>query len=236
MAQTLGFRCMRTALAASLSIGASSGAVGLPGPAGVLLALEAGNLRFATAPEPHLPRKAASPPPAPLAAVLSCAEARVPAERIFDLAPGELFVVHSAGAVADRSALAGLEYAAQVLRVPLLVVMGHASCDIVESAAEGRSRARGPNADYVAASIRPALQRAAATPGADPVKAAILATVEQVVNDALGRSGALSRLVHGGSLQLVGAYFDPSTGHVTFSAPVGSAAIGTARYSAVRGR
>lgn len=235
MARTFTYPYLRAALAAVLTTGLSAGVSGAPEPAAALFALKAGNVRFANtegeAPSGATPRMSIKGG-SPLAAVLSCAEARVPAERVFDVAPGDLFVVHAAGAVADRSALASLEYAAQHLRVPLLVVMGHASCDIVRSAARERAEGRGPNFDYVAAAIRPAVERAAAKGDADPARAAVLASVEQVVNDTLKQSAALRRLVQDGSLQIVGAYYEPSSGHVTFSAPVGAASLGTTQHVA----
>lgn len=67
----------------------------------------------------------------PYAAILSCADSRVPPELVFDAAEGDLFVVRLAGNFASTEALASLEYAVHVLQVPLLMVMGHSHCGAI---------------------------------------------------------------------------------------------------------
>jgi carbonic anhydrase len=59
----------------------------------------------------------------PFAMVLSCADSRVPPEVVFNVGLGDLFVVRAAGEVTDRSILASLEYGAEHLHTPLLVVL-----------------------------------------------------------------------------------------------------------------
>lgn len=59
----------------------------------------------------------------PFATVLTCSDSRVPAEMIFNQGLGDLFVVRTAGAVADQVVLGSIEYAAEHLHVPLVVVM-----------------------------------------------------------------------------------------------------------------
>lgn len=46
----------------------------------------------------------------PRAAVLTCADSRVPPSHIFDAGLGDLFVVRNAGVAPDAGALASLEY------------------------------------------------------------------------------------------------------------------------------
>lgn len=67
----------------------------------------------------------------PYAAILSCADSRVPPELVFDAAEGELFVVRLAGNIASTEAIASLEYAVHVLQVPLIMVMGHSHCGAI---------------------------------------------------------------------------------------------------------
>ena len=62
-----------------------------------------------------------------MAIVLSCADSRVPPEYVFNTGLGDLFVVRTPGEVIDRSILATVEYGAEHLHIPLLVVMGHES-------------------------------------------------------------------------------------------------------------
>jgi len=70
----------------------------------------------------------------PLAAVLGCADSRVPVELLFDSGFGDLFVVRNAGTMSTTAAIASLEYAVGHLDVPLLVVLGHEACGAVSAA------------------------------------------------------------------------------------------------------
>ena len=69
----------------------------------------------------------------PTAVVFGCADSRVAAEIIFDQGLGDMFVVRTAGHVADSSVLGSIEYAVSVLDVPLIVVLGHDSCGAVKA-------------------------------------------------------------------------------------------------------
>lgn len=69
----------------------------------------------------------------PFAAILSCADSRVPAEMVFDQGLGSLFVVRVAGNVVAPSLVGSLEYAVQVLGTKLIVVMGHTNCGAVKA-------------------------------------------------------------------------------------------------------
>ena len=186
--------------------------------------LRAGNERFvkdASAPvaigQPA--RQALTTGQSPFATILSCADSRVPPEYIFNTGLGELFVIRAAGEVVDRSVMASLEYAAEHLHVPLLVVMGHESCGAVKAAVD-RTPLEGPNLQYLVSAIRAGISRTSSE--RQELRAAILANVEQVINDALNGSQILRHAVQGGSLQIVGAYYELNTGRVIFSDPASS--------------
>ena len=70
----------------------------------------------------------------PDAAVLSCSDARVSPDIIFDAGIGDLFTVRTAGQVIDDVVIASLEYAVDVLGVRLLVVLGHQNCGAIKQA------------------------------------------------------------------------------------------------------
>jgi carbonic anhydrase len=197
-------------------------------PVPTLERLKAGNARFvANAAEP-LPvdsekRQATTKGQSPFAIVLSCADSRVPPEIVFNAGLGELFVVRSAGAVTDKAVLASIEYAAEHLHAPLLVVMGHESCGAVKAACEARpgGASMGPNLDYLVKSIQPAFLRMSTPADQEHILEATLANVEQVVNDILDSSSIVRHLQQQGRLLVVGAYYQLSTGRVRFSEPVG---------------
>ena len=70
----------------------------------------------------------------PFAAVLSCADSRVPVELIFDQTIGHIFVTRVAGNFVTPEIIGSLEYAVAVLGVRTVMVLGHASCGAVKAA------------------------------------------------------------------------------------------------------
>jgi carbonic anhydrase len=222
-----GWSRARTGLLLAAVLGASVAAAEPPAmdAAGALAKLKAGNARFAADPTADLPidaarRQALVSGQNPMAVVLSCADSRVPPEVIFNTGLGDLFVVRTAGEVLDRSVLATLEYGAEHLKTPLLVVMGHEFCGAVKAAADPSRKSMGPNLDFLLESIQPAVARTERTLFNDPLVAAVMANVEQVVDDLQLKSEILKHLVGDGKLQIVGAYYELSSGRVTFSQPV----------------
>jgi carbonic anhydrase len=78
----------------------------------------------------------------PIAAILSCADSRLPPELIFNQGLGELFVVRVAGNISDPFVVGSVDYAVAQLKVPLIVVLGHEDCGAVR-AAMGKDRPGG---------------------------------------------------------------------------------------------
>lgn len=72
----------------------------------------------------------------PIAAILSCADSRVPVELLFDAGFGDLFVVRNAGNTCTSATIASLEYGIQALEVPLVLVIGHEGCGAVTAACQ----------------------------------------------------------------------------------------------------
>jgi len=75
----------------------------------------------------------------PFAAVLSCADSRVPVELVFDQSIGHVFVVRVAGNVATPDTIASLEYGAAVLGTKAIVVLGHTNCGAVKATIAGKA-------------------------------------------------------------------------------------------------
>lgn len=133
-------------------IGLAAGAVPLAAattanpstPAEALDRLMEGNARF-TSGSMDAPRRGASrirelaSGQAPYAAILGCADSRVPPEILFDEGLGDLFTVRVAGNVASSEEIASLEYAVGVLGSQVIVVLGHSSCGAVAAAVEGKA-------------------------------------------------------------------------------------------------
>lgn len=73
----------------------------------------------------------------PFALIIGCSDSRVPPEVIFDRGLGDLFVIRTAGNVVDDVCLGSVEYGAEHLGIPLIVVLGHESCGAVKATVEG---------------------------------------------------------------------------------------------------
>ena len=72
----------------------------------------------------------------PHACILACSDSRVVPELIFEAGIGELFVVRVAGITMGANVLESIEYAVKKLKVPLLVLLGHDNCGVMEYAQE----------------------------------------------------------------------------------------------------
>ncbi|HWQ54001.1 MAG TPA: carbonic anhydrase [Bryobacteraceae bacterium] len=147
----------------------------------------------------------------PLAAVLSCADSRVPPEIIFDEGLGDLFVTRVAGNTADNAVLGSLEYSAEHLHVPVIVVLGHTGCGAVAAAVEG-----GEIHDHVQGlvdALKPAVDKARSMSG--DVKAnAVYANVDMIVDRLRTSEPTLGKLVREHKLRIVGAVYHLDTGKI----------------------
>jgi carbonic anhydrase len=75
----------------------------------------------------------------PFAAVLACADSRVPVELIVDQTIGHVFVTRVAGNIVTPEIIASLEYGVAVLGVKALLVLGHSNCGAVKAAMKAES-------------------------------------------------------------------------------------------------
>ena len=74
----------------------------------------------------------------PFAAVLSCADSRVPVELVFDQSIGHIFVTRVAGNIITPEIIGSLEYGAAVLGTKVILVMGHSNCGAVKATIQGK--------------------------------------------------------------------------------------------------
>ncbi|MGD0445315.1 MAG: carbonic anhydrase [Edaphobacter sp.] len=74
----------------------------------------------------------------PFAAVLSCADSRVPVEIVFDESIGKIFVGRVAGNIVTPEIMASMEYGVAVLGVRAILVLGHTNCGAISAAVGGK--------------------------------------------------------------------------------------------------
>jgi carbonic anhydrase len=144
----------------------------------------------------------------PFAAVLSCADSRVPVELLFDQSIGHLFVNRVAGNIVTSEIIASLEYGAAVLGTKAIMVMGHGNCGAVKATIQAKEVPGQISALYP--HIQPAVDQAghdleAATKANAKIQAALLRQASTVI----------SGLVKENKLKVVAAYYDIGSGTVT---------------------
>lgn len=154
----------------------------------------------------------------PFVTIITCADSRLPVERMFDRGVGEIFAARVAGNIAGPSETGTIEYAVGHLHTPLLVVMGHAKCGAVAAAAAD-AKVHGQVA-VILAKVGPAVERAKrqnpSLKGDELVAAAVKENVWQTIFDLLKQSDDLRTQVQQGQLRIVGAVCDIGTGRVEF--------------------
>lgn len=151
----------------------------------------------------------------PFAVILSCSDSRVPPEVLFDQALGDLFVIRDAGNVADAIVMGSIEYGAEHLHAPLIVVMGHSQCGAVKATLEGGSVS--PNIQSIIQKIRPSYEQVLAK---QPDEKKVLdLTIEQNIRNSIKQvqnSHVIMDLAEEKKVSVLGAKYDMDSGKVEF--------------------
>jgi len=184
-------------------------------PDAALQELVAGNQRFATgrltSPQRNLAmlREKTLERQTPFAAVLGCADSRVPVELVFDQSIGDVFVTRVAGNIVTAEIIASLEYAVAALGVSAVVVLGHVRCGAVKAAMRAENEPGQISALYP--HLRPAVQASggsveqAVTANAK-MQAELLRTSSTVIRDALAKN----------TVKVAAGVYDVASGKVAF--------------------
>jgi carbonic anhydrase len=154
----------------------------------------------------------------PYAVILSCSDSRVPPELVFDKGLGELFVIRVAGNIPDPIVLGSIEYAAEHLGSPLIMVLGHERCGAVTAAVDAKGKPQG-NIGAIVKTIAPATAKARlACKGKDRatmVECAVDENIRNVAEEIPKQSKVIRTLVAEGKVKIVMAKYDLDDGKVT---------------------
>ena len=153
----------------------------------------------------------------PLAIVLSCIDARVPVETIFDKGVGDIFVTRIAGNVVSGDVLGSMEYACEHSGSKVVVVMGHKQCGAVHSACAG---VQAGNMTDMLSKIQPAIQQlsndSTDVENADFQNEVARQNAINMVSAVQQGSEILREMEEKGEIRIVAALFDLETGCVEF--------------------
>lgn len=151
--------------------------------------------------------------PRPCAVVLTCADARLPPEIIFDQGLGDLFTCRVAGNIADPATVGSIEFAIERFRPQLIVVLGHDQCAAVATTIEaGADSALPGSMGALVAAIRPAIARL--SPAQRKEIGACVTANARYVADQLDRSPMLREVRDAGRLGIVPAVYRLRSGIV----------------------
>ncbi len=202
----------------------SYGEAGARSPASAMRALLEGNARWSAGKSIHpgsdfaRRENVATEGQKPIAAVLSCADSRVPPELLFDQGVGDLFVVRVAGNSIDRLGLQSLEYATDHLGVETIVVLGHQNCGAVKGAVASFPAA----APEFLSLIYPAIRKAEALrqgAGSSAEKETLCreAGDQHVIGEVakIQATYPFNEMIERGKLKVVGGRYDLDTGSIT---------------------
>lgn len=155
--------------------------------------------------------------------VLACSDSRVDPQRVFDAAPGELFVVRNIAALCPRyqpdgqyhGTSAALEFAVNALKVTQIVVLGHGRCGgcaaLLSGAPHSCPEFVAPWTEIAAPARARARARAAA--GADLQRACEEETVRETLRN-LRTFPFVEAAISDGRLTLDGMWFDVGLGEL----------------------
>jgi carbonic anhydrase len=159
----------------------------------------------------------------PFAIILGCSDSRVPAEIVFDLGLGDLFVIRVAGNIVAPSQVGSVEFAAERFGTPLVVVLGHSMCGAVMATIDELERPSGKQSSNVLSivnRIRPTVEPLFETELRHQpdklLESAIHANILASTNNLMHGSPMLEQLVQQGKLKIIGAEYSLATGMVNF--------------------
>lgn len=158
----------------------------------------------------------------PFAIVLGCSDSRAPAEMVFDVGLGDLFVVRVAGNIIAPMGLGSIEFAATNFGTPLCIVLGHTRCGAVAATADAvinKKRSPSDHIQDIILEIEPSVKHAIAAGNSidrplveEAARLNVLRNMARITE----RSQVIADLVDEGKFKIVGGIYNLHTGIVDF--------------------
>ncbi len=174
-----------------------------------------GNLQFLKTTTLQSSREKGLEGQSPFAVILACADSRVSPELIFDTALGEIFVIRNAGNVVDDVTIASIEFAVDVLKTSLIIVIGHQYCNAVQGTLDvtfENWKADPESLNTIFRKIQPSFK------GVDSVSELKKATENNAIyqkNQLIKKSSIIRSKVREGKVKCLSMYYDISSGRVS---------------------
>ncbi len=189
----------------------------------VLQDFKDGNNRFQTGTKTirdhsEMVRKAA-PGQYPKAVILSCLDARVPVEDVFDQGIGDIFVGRVAGNFINEDLLGSMEFGCKVAGAKLILVMGHKDCGAIKGAIDDVKLG---NITAMLAKIKPAVKMSQdfkgekSTKNADFVEIVAENNVKYSLQQIREKSPILKEMEDKNEIKIIGAFYNLTNGNIEF--------------------
>lgn len=155
----------------------------------------------------------------PFATILSCIDSRTSAELIFDQGLGDIFSIRIAGNVLNEDILGSMEYACNIAKSKIIVVLGHTNCGAVISACNNLEIG---HLTTLLKKIKPAIENEVTiTTGRNGnnvsfVNKVCTNNVRQTIKQIREQSTILGNLENNGDIIIAGGLYSVETGVVTF--------------------
>lgn len=154
----------------------------------------------------------------PFVTIVGCSDSRVPIELAFDQGFGDVFVVRTAGnSLDDDMTMGSLEYGAEHLHTPLIVVMGHEKCGGITAAIQEPEKGKEGKEPVELSHLLKSLQNGVKQHVGHPenLDKAIHDNVQHQI-EKINQNPELKKLIAENKLKVVGAYYSLADGKITF--------------------
>ena len=155
----------------------------------------------------------------PFATILSCIDSRTSAELIFDQGLGDIFSIRIAGNILNEDILGSMEYACDIVKSKIIVVLGHTNCGAIISACNNLDIGHITN---LLGKIIPAIESEVSIlkerngNNVDFINSVCINNINQTIKQIREKSVILRNLENSGDILIVGGLYSVETGVVNF--------------------